>query len=32
MNDEQWIHWGTQSDPDWTKAVKADFGMDLKLD
>jgi NAD(P)-dependent dehydrogenase (short-subunit alcohol dehydrogenase family) len=32
MNDEQWIQWGAQSDSDWTKTVKADFGMDLKLD
>ncbi len=32
MNDEKWIHWGAQSDSDWLKAVKADFGMDLKLD
>jgi NAD(P)-dependent dehydrogenase (short-subunit alcohol dehydrogenase family) len=31
MNDEQWAHWGSQSDSDWLKAVKADFGMDLKL-
>jgi NAD(P)-dependent dehydrogenase (short-subunit alcohol dehydrogenase family) len=32
MNDEKWIQWGAQSDADWLKAVKADFGMDLKLD
>ena len=32
MNDEKWIHWSAQSDADWLKAVKADFGMDLKLD
>lgn len=31
MNDESWISWGAQSDDDWLKAVKADFGMDLKL-
>jgi len=32
MNDEKWIHWSAQSDADWLKAVKVDFGMDLKLD
>jgi NAD(P)-dependent dehydrogenase (short-subunit alcohol dehydrogenase family) len=32
MNDENWVQWGAQSDFDWLKAVKADFGMDLKLD
>jgi NAD(P)-dependent dehydrogenase (short-subunit alcohol dehydrogenase family) len=32
MNDENWIQWSAQSDSDWLKAVKADFGMDLKLD
>lgn len=32
MNDEKWVQWSAQSDPDWLKAVKADFGMDLKLD
>ncbi len=32
MNDENWVQWGAQSDADWLKAVKADFGMDLKLD
>jgi NAD(P)-dependent dehydrogenase (short-subunit alcohol dehydrogenase family) len=31
MSDEQWAHWGAQSDSDWLSAVKADFGMDLKL-
>jgi len=31
-NDEQWVDWGAQSDADWLKAAKADFGMDLKLD
>jgi len=31
MTDEKWIHWGAQRDSDWLKAVKADFGMDLKL-
>jgi NAD(P)-dependent dehydrogenase (short-subunit alcohol dehydrogenase family) len=32
LNDENWIRWSAQSDADWLKAVKADFGMDLKLD
>jgi NAD(P)-dependent dehydrogenase (short-subunit alcohol dehydrogenase family) len=32
MNDEKWIQWGSQDNAHWTKAVKADFGMDLKLD
>jgi NAD(P)-dependent dehydrogenase (short-subunit alcohol dehydrogenase family) len=32
MNDEKWVQWNAQSDSDWLKAVKADFGMDLKLD
>jgi NAD(P)-dependent dehydrogenase (short-subunit alcohol dehydrogenase family) len=32
MNDEAWVQWGAQSDSDWVKAVKADFGMDLQLD
>jgi NAD(P)-dependent dehydrogenase (short-subunit alcohol dehydrogenase family) len=32
LNDENWIRWSAQSDSDWLKAVKADFGMDLKLD
>jgi NAD(P)-dependent dehydrogenase (short-subunit alcohol dehydrogenase family) len=32
MNDEKWAQWGAQSDSDWLKSVKADFGMDLKLD
>jgi NAD(P)-dependent dehydrogenase (short-subunit alcohol dehydrogenase family) len=32
MNDEKWVQWGGQSDSDWLKAVKADFGMDLTLD
>jgi NAD(P)-dependent dehydrogenase (short-subunit alcohol dehydrogenase family) len=32
LNDENWIQWSAQSDSDWLKAVKADFGMDLKLD
>ena len=32
MNDENWVQWGAQSDADWLKAVKADFGMSLKLD
>ncbi len=31
MNDESWVHWSAQSDSDWLKSVKADFGMDLKL-
>ena len=31
MNDESWIQWGAQSDSDWLKSVKTDFGMDLKL-
>jgi len=31
MNDESWVQWGAQSDADWLKSVKADFGMDLKL-
>jgi NAD(P)-dependent dehydrogenase (short-subunit alcohol dehydrogenase family) len=32
MSDENWVQWSAQSDTDWLKAVKADFGMDLKLD
>jgi len=32
LNDEAWVEWGAQSDADWLKAVKADFGMDLKLE
>ena len=32
MNDEKWVEWGAQSDSDWLKSAKADFGMDLKLD
>lgn len=32
MNDEDWAQWNAQSDSDWLKAVKADFGMDLNLD
>ena len=32
MSDEKWVQWGAQSDSDWLKSVKADFGMDLKLD
>ena len=32
MTDEKWVQWGAQSDSDWLKSVKADFGMDLKLD
>jgi NAD(P)-dependent dehydrogenase (short-subunit alcohol dehydrogenase family) len=31
MNDERWVQWSAQSDSDWLKSVKADFGMDLKL-
>lgn len=31
MKDEDWVQWSAQSDSDWLKAVKADFGMDLKL-
>jgi NAD(P)-dependent dehydrogenase (short-subunit alcohol dehydrogenase family) len=31
LNDEKWIRWSAQSDSDWLRAVKADFGMDLKL-
>jgi len=31
MNDESWVQWSAQSDTDWLKSVKADFGMDLKL-
>jgi len=31
MNDESWVQWSAQSDADWLKSVKADFGMDLKL-
>jgi hypothetical protein len=27
MNDEKCVQWGGQSDSDWLKAVKADFGM-----
>jgi NAD(P)-dependent dehydrogenase (short-subunit alcohol dehydrogenase family) len=32
MKDENWIQWGAQTDSEWLKAVKADFGMDLHLD
>jgi len=32
MSDENWVQWGAQSDSDWLMSVKADFGMDLKLD
>jgi NAD(P)-dependent dehydrogenase (short-subunit alcohol dehydrogenase family) len=32
LNDEAWVNWGAQSDADWLKAVKTDFGMDLKLE
>jgi NAD(P)-dependent dehydrogenase (short-subunit alcohol dehydrogenase family) len=32
MTDENWVQWSAQSDADWLKAVKTDFGMDLKLD
>ena len=32
MTDNKWVQWSAQSDSDWLKAVKADFGMDLKLD
>lgn len=32
MNDENWVQWGAQSDADWLKAVKTDFGMNLRLD
>ena len=32
MSDEQWIHWNSQSDAEWLKAVQADFGMQLTLD
>jgi len=32
MDDEKWVQWNAQSDSDWLKAVKTDFGMDLKLD
>ncbi len=32
MDDEKWVHWNAQSDSEWLKAVKADFGLDLRLD
>jgi NAD(P)-dependent dehydrogenase (short-subunit alcohol dehydrogenase family) len=32
MSDEKWVQLSAQSDSDWLKAVKADFGMDLTLD
>src|SRR5260370_602371 len=32
MNNESWVDWSAQSDSDWLRSVKADFGMDLKLD
>jgi len=32
LDDDGWVNWGAQSDADWLKAVKADFGMDLKLE
>ena len=31
LDDENWVHWGAQSDADWLQSVKTDFGMDLKL-
>ena len=31
LDDEKWVQWGAQSDADWLQAVKANFGMDLKL-
>jgi NAD(P)-dependent dehydrogenase (short-subunit alcohol dehydrogenase family) len=31
LDDEKLVQWGAQSDTDWLQAVKADFGMDLKL-
>lgn len=31
LDDEKWVQWGAQSDVHWLQAVKADFGMDLKL-
>ena len=27
MKDENWVQWSAQSDSEWLKAVKADFGM-----
>lgn len=32
LSDEAWVNWGAQSDADWLKATKSDFGMDLTLD
>ena len=32
MDDEGWVQWGAQSDSNWLKAVKADFGMELHLE
>jgi short-subunit dehydrogenase len=32
LDDEAWVAWGAQSDIDWLKSVKTDFGMDLKLE
>jgi NAD(P)-dependent dehydrogenase (short-subunit alcohol dehydrogenase family) len=32
LDDEQWVKWGAQSDADWLKSVKNDFGMDLNLE
>ncbi len=32
MSDEKWVQWGAQGDSDWLKSVRADFGMDLKLE
>jgi NAD(P)-dependent dehydrogenase (short-subunit alcohol dehydrogenase family) len=32
LDDEGWVKWGAQSDADWLRSVKADFGMDLKLE
>jgi len=32
MDDEKWIQWSSQSDAEWLKSVKSDFGMDLELD
>jgi len=32
LNDEAWVQWGAQSDADWLKSVKSDFGLDLRLE
>jgi NAD(P)-dependent dehydrogenase (short-subunit alcohol dehydrogenase family) len=30
MSDEEWVDWNAQTDEDWSKAVKADFGLNVR--